>query len=86
MRKGIGHRSIILELYKYKLLNKQELYNKIKECETEIANYKNKIDEINNLIIHTCVIQYGDHEFEREVESSIYGESYFICKNCGYER
>ena len=61
---------------------KQELYNKIKECETEIANYKNKIDEINNLIIHTCVIQYGDHEFEREVESSIYGESYFICKNC----
>lgn len=65
---------------------KQELYRKIKEYEAAIASCKNKIDDINNIIIHSCVIQYGDHKFERAVESSLYGESYFICKNCGYER
>ena len=64
---------------------KRELYNKIKEYETQVARCKNKIDEINNIIIHTCITKYGEHQCKREVESCIYGESYFICKNCGYE-
>jgi len=64
---------------------KRELYHKIKDYEAEIASCKNKIDEINNIVIRSCVTQYGNHKFEREIESSLYGESYFICKNCGYE-
>ena len=41
---------------------KRELYNKIKEYETQVARCKNKIDEINNIIIHTCITKYGEHQ------------------------
>ena len=64
---------------------KRDLYNKIQEYKAEINACKTKIDDINRQIIQSCVTQYGAHQFELEVECSLYGESYHICKNCGYE-
>lgn len=65
---------------------KYELYNKIKKHELEIVACKQKINNMNLVIIQTCTSKYGEHIFELEQENSLYGESYFICKNCGYER
>jgi hypothetical protein len=65
---------------------KRDFYNKIREYNAEITDCKKKIDDINFQIIRACVAQYGSHHFEVEVESSLYGETYHICKNCGYER
>jgi hypothetical protein len=64
---------------------KRELYNRIREYKAEITACKMKIDAIDLQIIQSCVVQYGSHQFELEVECSLYGESYHICKNCGYE-
>jgi hypothetical protein len=36
-------------------------------------------------IIEECIEKNGKHDFERERESGPYGESYFVCKQCGYE-
>ncbi len=65
--------------------NKRDFYNKIREYKAEITECKKKIDAIDLQIIRSCVAQYGSHHFELEVECSLYGESYHICKNCGYE-
>ncbi len=65
---------------------KYELYNKIKKYEVEIVACKQRINNMNLVITQTCTSKYGEHLFELERENSLYGESYFICKNCGYER
>ena len=36
-------------------------------------------------IIEECIEKNGKHDFEREREPGLYGESYFVCKQCGYE-
>ena len=65
---------------------KRNLYERIREYEIEITACKNQINDINTSITQECVKKHGTHDFVREVESSLYGETYFICKNCEYER
>jgi hypothetical protein len=65
---------------------KRYMYNKIREYKANISMCKKRISAIDRQIIQACVIQHGEHKFELEVESSLYGESYHTCKNCGYER
>jgi hypothetical protein len=65
---------------------KRYMYTKIREYNTQISMCKKRISAIDRQIIQACVIKHGEHKFELEVEPCLYGESYRICKNCGYER
>ena len=58
--------------------SKRNLYSNIYLLEDEI-------EEINVKIIQECIEKNGKHDFEREREAGLYGESYFVCKQCGYE-
>jgi hypothetical protein len=40
--------------------------------------------EINESIKRKCIKQYGKHEFERERDYN--PESWWVCKNCGFEK
>ena len=64
---------------------KRYFYNKIRKWTEHISMCKKRINAIDRQIIQACVIQHGEHKFELEVEPCLYGESYRICKNCGYE-
>jgi hypothetical protein len=64
---------------------KREIYYCINLLEVQIKDFKNKLEEIDNKIIQECIETNGKHDFERERESGPYGESYFVCKQCGYE-
>jgi hypothetical protein len=65
--------------------SKRNLYSDIYLLEDEIKKIKLEIEEINMKIIEECIEKNGKHDFEREREAGLYGESYFVCKQCGYE-
>jgi tRNA(Ser,Leu) C12 N-acetylase TAN1 len=65
---------------------RRNLYERIREYELEIAACKNQINDINTSITQDCVKKHGKHDFELEAEATLYGGTYFICKNCEYER
>lgn len=64
---------------------KIKIYDNIKLLEVQINDFKNKLIEIDNQIVKDCINKNGKHIFERERDPGLYGESYFICKLCGYE-
>ena len=64
---------------------KRKIYDNIKLLEVQIKQLKNKLIEIDNEIVQDCIKKNGKHDFKRERDPGLYGESYFICKLCGYE-
>jgi hypothetical protein len=56
------------------------------ELQREINNYENDIIEINESIKRNCVRQYGKHDFERQIDSGPYPESWWVCTKCGFEK
>ena len=64
---------------------KRKIYDNIQLLEVQINDFKNKLIEIDNQIVQDCINKNGKHNFERERDPGLYGESYFICKLCGYE-
>ena len=40
---------------------------------------------LDYMAVKECIEKNGKHDFEREREPGLYGESYFVCKHCGYE-
>jgi|UniRef100_A0A6C0CK09 hypothetical protein len=65
---------------------KNEIRKKIMELQREINNYENDIIEINESIKRNCVRQYGKHDFERQIDSGPYPESWWVCTKCGFEK
>lgn len=63
---------------------KNEIRKKIIKLQREINNYENDIIEINEAIKRYCVKKHGKHEFERERDDG--QESWWVCKNCGFEK
>jgi hypothetical protein len=61
------------------------LYKEQFKCEERITAIKKQIQEINNTIANDCIKKYGNHDFKQEIETSMYGEVFYTCKNCGYE-
>jgi hypothetical protein len=64
---------------------KNELRNEIIELEHNILDLKLKIDKINRIIMRECIEKHGGHDYQRERDDGLYGESYFVCKICKYE-
>jgi len=65
--------------------SKRNLYGNIYLLEDEIKKIKLEIEVINMKIIEECIEKNRKHDFERERDPGLYGESYFVCKHCGYE-
>lgn len=65
---------------------KKELYDKITLYEKKIQELKVQIEEINEVIVSNCVFKNGTHDYVREIDMGPYGDSYLVCKKCGYER
>jgi hypothetical protein len=65
---------------------KKEIRKKIMELQKEINNYEQDIIEIDNVIKKECIKKNGQHQFEREIDSGPYPESWWVCKNCGFEK
>jgi len=63
---------------------KNEIRKKIIKLQREINNYENDIIEINEAIKRDCVKKHGKREFERERDYN--PESWWVCKNCGFEK
>ena len=59
----------------YLLKLKDEYQFKIKELEKQIENIQYKIYK-------TCENENRGHEWIMEVDSGIYGETFYYCKNC----
>lgn len=66
-------------------IKKKQLYNLIAQHEDKIKLLKSEIEKIDEVIAKECIIKYGKHDFEREIEYGPYNESFWICKNCGFE-
>ena len=66
-------------------MEKNKLRDEIMELENKIIKVKQKIDKINTTITRECIEKNGEHDYQREREEGLYGESYFVCKNCQYE-
>jgi len=64
---------------------KQDIIKEIKECKEKIRFLENKINNINNTISNDCIQLYGAHNFKEENEEGPYPETFYVCKNCGYE-
>ena len=65
---------------------KKEIREKIMELQREIKNYEQDIIEINEAIKRDCVRKNGKHDFERERDDGPYPETWWVCKNCGFEK
>ena len=65
---------------------KKELYSNILHHKEEIQRLKIQLEEIDRVIVSECVDKYGTHEYIREIETGPYGNSYLVCKHCGFER
>lgn len=59
---------------------KKKLRNEMDEYKGKIIIINKQIEEIDKLIIKKCT-----HDFERQRDPGLYGESYLVCKNCLYE-
>jgi len=80
--------------YKYKLF--LYLYGRIEKKQRGIRNKKNEFnisnqgsrDEIKLVkqnIYEECKLKTG-HDFIDETEDGMYGETFYICKHCNYEK
>jgi hypothetical protein len=65
---------------------KNEIRKKIMELQREIHKYETDIIEINEVIKRECIKKNGKHEFEREMDNGPCPESWWVCKNCGFEK
>ena len=61
---------------------KQYLYQVQSEYESKIQDIKNKLKKTNTMIAKKCEEKNGDHEWIREREDCMYGDSYIVCRNC----
>lgn len=64
------------------LLQKKEIL--LKEYNQALTNYELKKKELQNIeekIISCCCDQ--GHEWIRETETCMYGETFMVCKKCG---
>ena len=71
--------------------DKQETYRKY--LQRKIDNYKeqildvlSKIKKLDENIVKQCIDTFGDHTYIEEIEECMYGNSYFVCKYCGFEQ
>ena len=70
---------------------KQESYRnylqrKIIKCNQEIENIMSKIEKLDDIIVNQCIDTHGEHNYIQEREDGMYGNIYFVCKNCGIEQ
>ena len=65
--------------------DKALLYEEKMKYEEKIRLVNKYIQQINDTIVNDCKQKYGNHEFEQEIESGMYGETFLHCKKCGYE-
>lgn len=70
---------------------KQESYRKY--LQRKIDNYKehiqdvlSKIKKLDENIVKQCIDTFGEHTYIEEIEECMYGNRYFVCKNCGIEQ
>ncbi len=72
-----------IKIFKYNLCKIQNnniyLRDKLHEQEVEVA-------QLNNNLINYCNTSINGHDFIIEIESGHYGDTYTICKKCGYEK
>jgi len=59
---------------------KKKLRNEMDDYKEKIIIINKQIEEIDKLIIKKCT-----HDFEKQREAGLYGDSYLVCKNCLYE-
>ena len=45
-----------------------------------------KIEKLDDIIVNQCIDTHGEHNYIQEREDGIYGNIYFVCKNCGIEQ
>lgn len=60
---------------------KKRLENHIALRKTEVNYLENSVKEIQQKIYNLC-----EHEFVKEVEISMYPETFYVCKKCEYEK
>jgi|APSaa5957512535_1039671.scaffolds.fasta_scaffold11887_4 hypothetical protein len=65
--------------------HKTILFEEKLKCEERITAITTQIQEINNIIADECIKKHGNHHFKQDIETSMYGEVFYTCKNCGYE-
>ena len=58
---------------------------KIREMEILINNYKQQNVALKNELMTQCELEKG-HEWIREREEQMYGETYYYCKFCGKDK
>ena len=61
----------------------EELKIEIEVKEEELMNYKEILNHNEVKLIRLCEKE-GGHYLKREVEDGPYGETFYICKRCGY--
>ena len=52
------------------------------EYQLKIKVLEKQIKDIQHNIYKTCEIENDGHEWIMEVETGIYGETFYYCKNC----
>jgi hypothetical protein len=72
-----------IKIFKSTLCNIQ----KYKEYLRDILQEKeNEVIQLKYKLINYCNNSIYGHDFRIEIESGHYGETYTICKKCGYEK
>ena len=76
-----------VETIKILIFNKKKDIQKYKEYLRDILQEKeNEVIQLKYKLINYCNNSIYGHDFRIEVESGYYGETYTICKKCGYEK
>jgi hypothetical protein len=61
--------------------NKELLEEKLFIKQNELNIIRKKLEIVKKQIYNSC-----NHEFKMHVENCMYPETFYICKNCGYEQ
>ena len=64
--------------------NQIEMKRNDKKCELEINDIV--LENIKNEIIKCCYNNFKCHNFIPENEPGMYGETFYVCSICGYEK
>ena len=66
------------------ILKKNEKLMELKRSyEEKIANLERKVNENMQNIYDNCISIFGQHKWIREVEDTMYGETFYVCLRCG---
>ena len=63
-----------------------ELYNLKNYYQNKVKSIQTKIDDLQNQIYKNCVKKNNGHKWIREKEMGPYGETFYYCELCNYEK